>query len=146
MIELMTTIALLAIIAALAVPSIGSLLRSNKLTAASNELVASISIARSEAIKRKANVTLEPVGSTWADGWRVMVGAEKVNESNPIADSFDASSKADKGSVTFQPSGYPSTLHPWGKDDGVKFCDGEGKAKIISVNAAGSITVKDSTC
>lgn len=145
-IELMTTIALLAIISALAVPSIGNLMRSNKLTAASNELIASISIARSEAIKRKADVTLEPVGSTWADGWRVVSGAETINESNPIDSKFKASTKADKGSVTFKPNGYASEINPWGNGDGVKFCDGKGKAKIITMNTAGSITVNDSTC
>lgn len=145
-IELMTTVAILAVIAALAVPSIGNLMRKNKLTAAANELYASVSIARSEAIKRKSNITLEPVGNNWGNGWRVMDGVNKVNQSNPIAEGFSGSSQADKGVLTFSPSGYTTVSNPWGVDDGVKFCDGDGKAKIVTVRTSGSIAVKDASC
>jgi len=145
-IELMTTVAILAVVAALAVPSIGNLMRSNKLTAAANDLYASVSIARSEAIKRKSNITLEPVGNNWGNGWRVMEGANKLNQSNPIAEGFTGSSQASKGVLTFGPNGYTTAPNPWGVNDGVKFCDGDGKAKIITVKTSGSITVKDASC
>lgn len=145
-IELLTTIALLAVISAIAVPSIGNLMRSNKLTAVSNDLYSSIAIARSEAIKRKENVTLEPVGDNWANGWTVSAAGNNIDTSKAIAKGFKASSKSDKGSVTFGPTGYATTLNPWGNGDGVKFCDGEGKAKIVTVNTAGSIRVKDASC
>ncbi|RDX37452.1 hypothetical protein DZA50_01755, partial [Kangiella sp. HD9-110m-PIT-SAG07] len=59
---------------------------------------------------------------------------------------FNASSQADKGNLIFSPSGYTTTTNPWGAGDGVKFCDGEGKAKVVTVNTAGSIRINDATC
>ena len=145
-VELMTAIALLAVIAALTVPSIGNLMRSNKLTAVSNDLFSSISMARSEAIKRKTDVTLEPIGNSWENGWRVVSNGNEIDTSKAIADGFKASTKAEKDSVIFGPNGYATTNNPWGAGDGVKFCDGEGKAKIVTVNTAGSIKVIDASC
>ena len=58
MIELMITVALASILMAIAVPSFNQMIVSGRLTAQSNEMVAAMSLARSEAIKRNANVTL----------------------------------------------------------------------------------------
>jgi type IV fimbrial biogenesis protein FimT len=58
MIELMITLALASILMAVAVPSFNQMIVSGRLTAQSNEMVAAFSLARSEAIKRNANVTL----------------------------------------------------------------------------------------
>jgi type IV fimbrial biogenesis protein FimT len=58
MIELMITVALASILMAVAVPSFNQMIVSGRLTAQSNEMVAAMSLARSEAIKRNANVTL----------------------------------------------------------------------------------------
>lgn len=58
LIELMVAIAVLAITLALAVPSFGALINSNRLVGQSNELVASLQLARSEAIRRNARVAL----------------------------------------------------------------------------------------
>ena len=58
LIELMVTIAVLAIISAIAYPSFTSLMNSNRLTAAANDLVGDLQTARSEAIRRNARVTV----------------------------------------------------------------------------------------
>lgn len=58
MIELMITVALASILLAVAVPSFNQMIVSGRLTAQTNEMVAALSLARSEAIKRNANVTL----------------------------------------------------------------------------------------
>lgn len=58
MIELMITVALASILLAVAVPSFNQIIVSGRLTAQTNEMVAAVSLARSEAIKRNANVTL----------------------------------------------------------------------------------------
>jgi type IV fimbrial biogenesis protein FimT len=57
-IELMITVAVASILLAIAVPSFNQMIISGRLTAQSNEMVAAMSLARSEAIKRNANVTL----------------------------------------------------------------------------------------
>jgi type IV fimbrial biogenesis protein FimT len=57
-VELMITLAVASILMALAVPSFNQMIVSGRLTAQSNDMLASISLARSEAIKRNASVTL----------------------------------------------------------------------------------------
>lgn len=56
LIELMVTIAVAAILLAVAVPSFRHLIISNRLTTAANNVVTAVTLARSEAIKRNANV------------------------------------------------------------------------------------------
>lgn len=57
-IELMVTVAAASVLLAIAVPSFNQMIVSGRLTAQSNEMVAAMSMARSEAIKRNASVTL----------------------------------------------------------------------------------------
>lgn len=58
--ELMVTLAVLAVILGLAVPSFANLVRRNRLIAAANELVAAAQLARIEAVRRNRPVTLCP--------------------------------------------------------------------------------------
>lgn len=58
LIELMFTVAIVAILATLAVPSFTSLINSNRLTGQANEMVTSLQLARSEAIRRNTSVTV----------------------------------------------------------------------------------------
>lgn len=79
MIELMVTVAIIAILATLAAPSFNDAILSNKLASFSNNFVASASLARGEAIKRNAPVTLcrSSTGTAcagsggWQQGWIV---------------------------------------------------------------------------
>ena len=81
LLELMVIIAILAILVTLALPSFQSTLRSNRVATASNELLASLSLARSEGIRStrgggvctSANGTA--CGGNWNDGWIVWTDA-----------------------------------------------------------------------
>ena len=76
LIELMMTIAIGAIVLTLGVPGFTSAIRSNRMTTNANELVASLNLARSEAIKRGLQVTIERKGATkqvWENGWDIFV-------------------------------------------------------------------------
>lgn len=69
LIELMVTIAVAAVLLAVAVPSFRHLIISNRLTTAANDVITSVTLARSEAIKRNANVDLGVDGSVkYTDG------------------------------------------------------------------------------
>lgn len=60
LLELVITMAVLAIVVTLAVPSFTSLINANRLTAQSNELVADFQLARMESIRRNRRVTVCP--------------------------------------------------------------------------------------
>jgi type IV fimbrial biogenesis protein FimT len=78
LVELMVTIAILAILLAIAVPSFNNATLGSKLSSYANSLVASAHLARSEAIKRNAVVRLcSSTGNdcansgAWEQGWIV---------------------------------------------------------------------------
>ncbi len=79
LIELMVTVAILAILATLAFPSFQATFRSNRLATTTNELVAGLSLARSEATRSTigAGVCASEDGATcggsWNDGWLIWV-------------------------------------------------------------------------
>ena len=58
MVELLTALAVLAVLLALAVPNFNDASLSARLNGFANSLVASAQVARSEAIKRNSNITL----------------------------------------------------------------------------------------
>lgn len=72
LIEIMTVLVVIAILAVIALPSFANILASQRLRAAGTDLVTSLLIARSEAIKRKGQVEVAPRSKgEWASGWRV---------------------------------------------------------------------------
>ena len=75
LIELMVTISILAILAAIAVPNLGPFLDSSRLRAISGDLSASLAEARSEAMKRGAYVSVAPATArgNLSDGWVVFL-------------------------------------------------------------------------
>ena len=77
LIELMITLAIAAILASLAAPSFRDIIQNNRMTTQYNDLLASLSLARSEAIKRGENViALSNNGTSWEDGWTIFIDAD----------------------------------------------------------------------
>jgi type IV fimbrial biogenesis protein FimT len=79
LIEMLTTMSILAILLAIASPGLASLTSANSLAAAQGELAAAMMLARSEALKRGTPVGLSataPVrGAEFSGGWTVFVDA-----------------------------------------------------------------------
>jgi type IV fimbrial biogenesis protein FimT len=79
LVELMITIAILAVLLAIGLPSFQGSLRSNRVTSTTNELMASISLARSEALRNPGGAVLctttdgATCGGNWNNGWMVWV-------------------------------------------------------------------------
>lgn len=90
LIELMVAIMVLAILLGVAVPSFRDAALGSRLTAYANDIVASAQLARSEAIKRNANVLLcasedgEECGTDagWEVGW-IVVAPRLVDAEDP---------------------------------------------------------------
>ncbi len=66
LVELMITLAVVAILATIAVPGFWNLIQNNRVTTQTNELVSALNLARSEAIKRGIEVRVTPVGGDFA--------------------------------------------------------------------------------
>lgn len=77
LIELMMTLAIAAILVSIAAPSFSNIIKNNRMTTQYNELLASLSVARSEAIKQSRNVIcLSNNGVNWENGWTVFVDTD----------------------------------------------------------------------
>jgi type IV fimbrial biogenesis protein FimT len=126
MIELMVTLALLGILAAIALPSFNEAFLSNRLASFSNSFVAGAQLARSEAIKRNATVKMcsssngtSCAGSGgWQQGWilfsdngaggnadngTVDADETRVHYQQSLSSEYSFSGAA--YSISFQPSG-----------------------------------------
>ena len=78
LIELMVTLALVAILMAVAVPSFTTFQRNAELTSFSNSLLSGINAARGEAMKRGRNAMVVPTdGASWSNGWTVFVDVDR---------------------------------------------------------------------
>ena len=77
LIELMLTLAVVAILLAMAVPSYRSFVQGNRVASQANALLRALAYTRSEAVKRAAVISIcrssnqSSCGGNWADGWIV---------------------------------------------------------------------------
>ncbi|MEN8166318.1 MAG: GspH/FimT family protein [Pseudomonadota bacterium] len=71
LIELMITLAVMTIVLTMGVPSFLQMMRNNHTVTQANQLVTSLNLARSEAVKRGMRVTVMKTGAEWENGWRI---------------------------------------------------------------------------
>lgn len=114
LIEMMVAISILAILAAIAVPSFNDAILSSKLRAYANNLVASAYLARSEAIKRNAAVRMCASNNgtsclgAWKDGWIVLSSTNAVIQTQQAVDAHYKIT-GNVNTLSFQPTGVGST-------------------------------------
>lgn len=70
LIELMVTLAVLAIFISIAVPSFGRLIENNRVTATANEFHALLLAARSDAVTKRTKITVTQSNNIWSSGDR----------------------------------------------------------------------------
>ena len=91
LVELLVAIAVLGVLLAIGVPAFGNFAVDSRLSAATNRFVAAIHVARSEAVRRNARVTLCPsidgvfcaTGGDWDQGWIVFSDLDGTGERDP---------------------------------------------------------------
>lgn len=117
LVELMITVAVMAILAAIATPAMQGLINANRLAGAASELESTLQIARSEAVRRNARVTVcaSTDGTTCAatTAWTRWIVHGMDNTASPpvddvIRDSAPAASVQISGpaaGILFRPSG-----------------------------------------
>ncbi|MCC6596766.1 MAG: GspH/FimT family pseudopilin, partial [Rhodanobacteraceae bacterium] len=76
MIELMITVALVAVLAAIAFPSFREFSARMAVTENTNNLIGALNTARTEAVKRGRPAAVIANGGDWSQGWQVVVSKE----------------------------------------------------------------------
>jgi len=108
LIEALTVVAILAVLAAAALPDLRSFMSSQIVKTPASDLYASLVLARSEAIKRNAAIDVVPVATDWAKGWEVRSGATALRTQNGYTTRVSISSSV-AGTVTYGANGRLST-------------------------------------
>ena len=133
LLELMVVVAIAAILAGIAAPSFTELLRNNRLTSASSALQVSLSLARSEAVKRgsDARITVAANGTAddWTKGWTVFV--DTTNNANlGVAPAIDSSL------TLLEIAAAPSAPVSIGHTGTLTYFSFTGQGRVVDINGA----------
>ncbi|MEJ1297168.1 MAG: GspH/FimT family pseudopilin [Candidatus Sedimenticola sp. (ex Thyasira tokunagai)] len=85
LIELIITLVILVMLASIGIPPFLDFIRNQNVKRGGYEVMANLSYARSEAIKRNGSVTITPVdASNWEDGWSITSGGNTLRVLNEL--------------------------------------------------------------
>lgn len=88
-VELMSSLTVVAILCGLSVPGMTGLMLDTRAKTAAIDVYSTMVYARSEAIKRNANVDVIPNGGNWKNGWTVQVGGTVLKTVAPATSGLD---------------------------------------------------------
>jgi type IV fimbrial biogenesis protein FimT len=143
MVELMIVIAIVAILLAIGLPSFQGSLRSNRVATTSNELMASVALARSEAVRsaRGSGLCASADGATcvgsWNDGWIVWIDGDGNGLPGGATDSVV---RVNQGNDNLA---LAATVTAGGGDADIVLFDGRGRERN---NTARRVTVESTPC
>ncbi|WP_373083405.1 GspH/FimT family pseudopilin [Zhongshania sp.] len=157
LIELMVTVAVVAVLATVAVPNFTAFIDSSRERGDVQQLMRSMVAARSEAVVRARPVTLTATAGDWSKGWRVWVdinsnGSYDDGETFKVADAIKTNAlikaKLDGTvvtSITFDNQGFIQDAKP------VVFTYRSSPEKCshdrdLTVTASGQVTIADRVC
>jgi len=170
LVELMVTLAVLAILLSIAVPSFQSTIAASQLTSATNDLVASLSQARMEALRQGKRITVCMSGngtqcatsSTWMQGWISFTDTTRsgttanvdngetilgTNDARPAGISIAGSGNTAQY-VSFGPDGRSWTMGSAAQTGTIRVCStsshlsDDKRARDLVLTASGKITME----
>ncbi|MFT0182508.1 GspH/FimT family pseudopilin [Pseudomonas benzopyrenica] len=150
LIETLVAIAILAIVISIAAPSFTRMLQSNRAAVLSNELLGTLQIARSEALKRRTNVVLcrSTVGGStcvngtdWSSGWILMQGTTVLRAWEPLS---GATLVGPSAGMTYQSNGL--TTQASGAQATFTITTASTCSRTIQVSTTGNATVSAGGC
>ena len=103
LIELLITITIAGILAATALPAYSSFVANQRIKAASFELMSTLTLARSEALKRNDSVVIAPASGGWQNGWTTKFNGTLLNDQSALRGVTLITSPA--ASITYTNSG-----------------------------------------
>jgi type IV fimbrial biogenesis protein FimT len=80
LIEAIVALTILVVLAGMGASSFAWLNQTTRIRAAAFDLVADLDFARSEAIKRNADIVVTPIGGSWNNGWTVALGGTTLRQ------------------------------------------------------------------
>jgi len=86
LIELLAALAIIAVVTMMGAPSFNNAIRSTRLATSANELITSLSLARSEAVKRNRRVVVQTIAGNWENGWQIFVDTDGDNILDGLGD------------------------------------------------------------
>lgn len=91
-VELMVTLAVAAVLIGFALPAFNDFVRQRTMAARINDFVLAVTYARSEAVRRGINVSIQSLvddtDSEWGGGYCVVVGASDCDDADDVLRSF----------------------------------------------------------
>jgi len=148
LIEMLTTLAIAALILTMATPSVTTMVQNNRLSTQTNQFVSAMTLARSEAIKQQVNINVVATNAShstdeWGAGWRVEIdGGATLRTFIALEGSSTLNSNSGVSSFQYQPSGRANAT------DSLSLCDERTNetGRLISVSATGRVSVIPQTC
>lgn len=145
LVELMVAIAVLAILVTIAIPNYRAFVLNARMTAQANDFLASLNMARSEAVKRNAIVTLSAKGGGWADGWVITAAGTTLRDHAALEGSSTLVNVGGLSSISFRSNGQVqegvTSFNLCNPDTSIA----PGRDIALSVAGTGSV-VKPGTC
>lgn len=116
LIELLLVVAITGVLVTVAVPAFQEATLNSKLSSYTNSFVASANLARNEAIKRNAVVTMcvstngtDCAEGNWNEGWIISGDGNVIHRQQAFAQGFNMTEAGGITSISFQPSGVGTT-------------------------------------
>lgn len=154
LLEVMIGVAVLGIITGLAVPSLRATIQNSRAAGHANEFIAALNFARSEAVKRRSNVTLctsadantcRAGGSTdannWHKGWIVHIGGTVLRTDSGMDSAYTLVGTTN--SVSFAGTGSSATTPSFTLT--AAGCVSNNN-RLISLGVTGRVSVEKTSC
>lgn len=143
LIEVMTTVAVVIVLATVASGPFGTALGAMRMRSATSDLINDLVYARSEALKRGLPVAITPTSPGWSSGWRVGVvsGTEVLGTRSAVGAGIGFTTSP--SSVTFDASGRLT-----GATSAVRFglAASGGANRCVSIDPSGRPKSSKSAC
>lgn len=147
MTELMVTVAVISVLAAVAVPQMREFIVNSNVSATTNDLVLALNTARSEASKRGQDVEVVANG-TWSEGWSVQTTVapiEVILSQNPLDEGYTIaglkSGGVDSNRIIYRPEGSlrDGTAYNFNICRPANFAD-PAKSRRITIQQSGTLS------
>ena len=149
LIEALVVIVMIGVLLALAAPSFVTFTSGQKVKTASFNVYAALMFARSEAIKRRQNVTVTPVSSDWKNGWTIHTTIAGVDTTLRTQDALTGVTFSGAASVVYRLDGRLASTSSLGVLIQPEVADASIANRCIRVDLTGlpkTTNIANTTC